>query len=397
MWSIIQQTNPIWHFDASGAFISRVKNQTPPLLYSIVVHDNLHKNILPIGEFFTTAHDANNIGSYLFKIKNILENNKLIMSPVVVVDYSRALINAVLNIFNNCSFDQYLKWAFEFIVLKNVHIFGLIHTKIFLCSVHILKNVIKDYTKVEKRFKFSKRTRYSIKITFIHCFSLLQNSISLPEFNIYLRHIYFIFNSKKLNFLTRESIKSHEKYMQGKKFVQTKDNSSPFKSYFSKKIASFSKAIIHNTKNSKSNLLYNPYYCPSLFKIIFIKLDILPVWTGIMVKESLNTQYVRLDNNPVESYFNNLRNHILGISKKIHSKTRLFPSELLSISFKWLNAKFTEFYENIYREKNGINAKHVGKLAQERWSSKQPKSKMWNKSYYDSTFSVGDFFIYAKL
>ena len=69
---------------------------------------------MPIAEFITTAHDGNNIASYLFQIKHILLNNKLNISPIVVVDFSRALINALLEVFNRSSLDEYLKWAFDF-------------------------------------------------------------------------------------------------------------------------------------------------------------------------------------------------------------------------------------------------------------------------------------------
>ena len=423
MWFLIHQINPVWHFDASGSFLTRVKNQSLPLLYSIVVHDTKNKNILPIAEFFTTAHDGNNIGSYLSKIKHILELNNLSVSPLVVVDFSRPLINAILDVFNNSSIDEYLKWAYEFIVRKNHYIFGLMKTKLFLCSTHILKNIIKDYAKIEKKFKYSKTKKYNIKITFIQAFTLLQNSLSLNQFVKNLREIYFIFNSKELNFLVRESLLSLKKKSAEKRYnlekkifdilndkkkrkniakkqlentiiFKSKKQPSPFKFFFSKKINLFSQTISINSSKptvfSSFNVrskLSNPYFCPSLFKIINNKLDLVPLWTGILIHETLKDQTSRVNNNPIENYFNNMRNHILGISKKLHYKSRLFPSEMLSLSFKWLNAKYKEFYEKTYSEVEKLGSKVVQETL-EKWSCKQQRCKN-NKSYYDSCNQVG--------
>ena len=419
---MIQITNPVWYFDASGSFVTKVKNQTMPLLYSVVIHDKQKKNILPIFEFLTTAHDATNIGTYLYRIKNVLSSNmpakSHIIAPVVVVDFSRALINSVLSIFNNCSLDDYLKWSFDFIVRKNVHIFGVMRTKIFLCAAHIIKNVVKDYTKVEKTNRFSKRIKFNIKITFLHCFSLLQNSLSITEFNIHLKHTYLIFNSKKLTFFTQQSIRrmnrvckekmyhfeknvfnlENEKKRDNHKkrsihnviFVTSKNNQSPFQSYFSNKIAFFSKTISHknNIRKPKSDLLVNPYFCPSLFKIILAKLPLLPLWTGIIIPDSLNQTISRQVNNPVENYFDNLRNNILGISKKIHNKTRMLPSEMLTLSYKWLNAKFKENYEQEYLEKYNKTKKTTSADCKEKWSTRMPVQKK-RTSYYDNNSYIG--------
>ena len=68
IWSFVSRTNPIWYFDASGAFIPKVKAQPIPLLYSIVSHDTENKNIIPVAEFLTTKHDSTNIAIYLLNL-----------------------------------------------------------------------------------------------------------------------------------------------------------------------------------------------------------------------------------------------------------------------------------------------------------------------------------------
>jgi hypothetical protein len=38
------------------------------------MHDKVHKKIIPVAEFFSIGHDAKTIASYLFLIKDELEN-----------------------------------------------------------------------------------------------------------------------------------------------------------------------------------------------------------------------------------------------------------------------------------------------------------------------------------
>ena len=177
-----------------------------------------------------------------------------------------------------------------------------------------------------------------------------------------------IFDFEKIHSRKSDLIKNSIKNVL---IIQSKNNPSPFKKYFSKKMVSFSKAISVSSKaKSSKTLLANPYYCPGLFKIFICKFDILPLWTGILIHQTVNNKY-RVNNNPVENYFNNIRNNVLGISKKLHYKTRLFPSEMLSLTYKWMNAKFNEFYEKDYRELNQTKVKCVGsKQSKECWSTK---------------------------
>lgn len=119
---VYPKKNPIWYFDSSGNFITDKNNQSMSLLYSFIMYDPENKLIIPISEFVTTSHTILNISKYLLSIKSIINANTkkddIQLSKLVVTDFSWALINSVLNIFNNCNTNQYLALCFDYLVLN---------------------------------------------------------------------------------------------------------------------------------------------------------------------------------------------------------------------------------------------------------------------------------------
>ena len=80
------------------------------------MHDHEKKCIIPFAEFVTTSHNQNNIAQYLSNIKFKLEQNSGVKLPdFIVTDMSWALINAVMQSFNNCQVENYLNWCFDYI------------------------------------------------------------------------------------------------------------------------------------------------------------------------------------------------------------------------------------------------------------------------------------------
>ncbi len=78
IWSQIQQYQFIWNFDASGSIIEDVKGQKKPYLYSMVSHDELNNNFIPMFQFVTTDHTFINISSYHSTIRKVFEKYKYI-------------------------------------------------------------------------------------------------------------------------------------------------------------------------------------------------------------------------------------------------------------------------------------------------------------------------------
>ena len=193
--------NPIWYFDATGSVIKKVKSQMH-FLYSIVMHDSNEKQILPLAEFVSCSQNQTWVCKNLFFIKEILKQNirnknKYVLAPIIVTDFSFALINAIQISFNRSSLLQYLKWTFDILILKK-KMSNMMLCRSYLCSTHFLKNVsFKAKLQMEKL----KIKDNNILITFLFSFGLLQNCTRLEIFDGTLMNIFHIFNQPSENSL----------------------------------------------------------------------------------------------------------------------------------------------------------------------------------------------------
>jgi hypothetical protein len=166
---------------------------------------------------------------------------------------------------------------------------------------------------------------------------------------------------------------------------------SPFTEYFKTKIESFDCKIKYyigkNIDAPKNN-----YYYPNLFSIIRRKLHLVPLWSGILIStEQKNFPSIsslkRFTNNPVERWFGYFRNDILDINKRLKTKKRLLPSEIITPYYNYLQMKFKELYESISPSlKSEINSQKT-KNDEEKWTFKSKgKKRKSNFSYYSSKF-----------
>ena len=142
LWQYNFEKNPILNIDASGHPLKKINNQKKILLYSVTNHLVNEKIIFPVADFYSSCNQEKTISRYLNEIKDLLDQFKSNMLPkIVVTDMSRALINSVLKIFNNCDMESYLKWCFEIKIENNQ--FNKIKTIYYTCSTHFLKNMTK--------------------------------------------------------------------------------------------------------------------------------------------------------------------------------------------------------------------------------------------------------------
>ena len=87
------------------------------------MHDSNEKQILPLAEFVSCSQNQTWVCKNVFFIKEILKQNirnknKYVLAPIIVTDFSFALINAIQISFNRSSLLQYLKWTFDILILK---------------------------------------------------------------------------------------------------------------------------------------------------------------------------------------------------------------------------------------------------------------------------------------
>ena len=128
MWSILQENSIVWNFDSTGSIHKAIRKQPMVFFYLIVVHDCKNKKIIPIFEFLATCQTAHQISNYLNSLKLIMEINlnnnfgssrdkaKYSIAPIIVVDYSPALIKALLGKFNGNQLFDYIYWCYDLLV-----------------------------------------------------------------------------------------------------------------------------------------------------------------------------------------------------------------------------------------------------------------------------------------
>ena len=384
-----------------------------------------NKLILPIAEFITTAHDSVSITKYLFSIKKIFENSmnpnkRFIVPPLIVTDFSWALITAILEAFNNCSVINYLNWTFD-VILKyseNIKLNQLMKTRIIICQTHIFKAVVQKTNVIIEKRRISEKNyddKNTIKKLFLFCFTILQNSTHLDEFNEALRDIFRIFCLENNTDETSFCIKRIEEQILKRNFnlfkiidVEllskitidksnldihiNKENchsikqNSPFNKYFN--------SIIHSMTMDDSkkveNTGLNQYFAPELFNIIKDKLYLIPLWTGLMIRQcqrvQVHTEFVsndcnifnltRITNNPVENRMEYLKNKLLM------KRTRLVTSELVRPIYNDIKSKYFEYYYDDDLNQRNFDGFKSTKQINEKWMDKNLKNLKREKSYY---------------
>ena len=148
-----QTVNPVRYFDATGSIITDILGEKTPLLYSLVCHDTVTKTIIPIYEFITTSYSEDSLEKFLSslrrKIRREIPSQKYFsLAPIVVMEFSWASINAVLDAFNLCNIDQYIRWCFD-VLYKNGNVTEAINVVIYLCSTHMLKLTVDKVKKIQ--------------------------------------------------------------------------------------------------------------------------------------------------------------------------------------------------------------------------------------------------------
>jgi hypothetical protein len=256
----------------------------------------------------------------------------------------------------------------------------------------------------------------------MYCFTLLQNSIDLNQFNENLSDIYTIFNSKFSNASFELSLKNLRECIINRKLDQfsnspktlsfnkeqfyndkmkvkeveifsflIKDNNrrdSPFTKYFASKITVYKENVVKNSvNNEKMKLQVNLLYIPAIFTIIENFLHILPLWSGLLITSdlsNLNFEVVtRITNTFVEIWFENLRNKILKISKKDKTKNRLMPSQLISTEFNYIKLTYEQFYSTFIANELERASKKILKKKQKLISEETEK---WSYTKKNSDF-----------
>jgi hypothetical protein len=139
MWNIIKLKNPVWYIDATGGVHQKINGQKEIFIYRTVCHDENQKKIIPVFDFLTTCHTGENLAKYLrYAVarieQNFSKNSPLIVPPIIVMDFSYAIVNSILESINKCSLTEYLSYCSNVLVKENELLSKQTH--IYLCSTH---------------------------------------------------------------------------------------------------------------------------------------------------------------------------------------------------------------------------------------------------------------------
>ena len=372
------------------------------------MHDTTNKLLIPIADFVSCCQNETWISKNLFYIKGILSQNitnkkKYIIAPILVTDFSFALINSIHQAFNGCSLLQYINWTYDYLTKNNETVKDLVLVRTYLCSVHFIKNISKKAKTITGNLKNGK----NISKTFLFAFSLLQNSSSLIEFEENLKNIFHIFNQRTETEIFLKALTKIRKKLTNRK-IETHVNDELFSdnqknetenAFFSKTlIGSLSKnspyvnhfhQIVNNCKKEscydKVGINENRFYFPELFEIIEQHFYSIPLWSGIVIgkwqiEKYGEIRYTRLSNNPCENYIGHVKNHLL-------MKKDSMPSEFCAIIYESLQEKY---FLNYHADE--ISKKKPQKLKDnvEKWQKKRIVKR--EKGFYYKNISNFGFF-----
>ena len=240
---------------------------------------------------------------------------------------------------------------------------------------------------------------------------MLQNAITVDQFENLLNYIIIIFNSKYVHDMYFEAFERLSKeiaerdivikiinennfnfekievqkeikhvFPVGESIYKNLKNESPFKNHFNSKIEKINKNINNSISNKENNK--NIHYAPNLLDIIYDLIHILPLWTGIMINE-WNKRFSkykfpsRFTNNPVESHFKIVKHSILNKMKK------LMPSVIASQFYNRLQSKYLQYY-SIKDESKSILSNDKPNMFYENWKDKKSNRKKKSGSYYSN-------------
>jgi len=144
-----KQGRLVLHVDSTGSVMRRIPQQKQPYYYAIVVADGS----FPVCEFITTRHFHAWIMIMMDMFLNDareLNDGKKVLPQVIVVDFSFALIYAVLLAFNRCTLSRYLQLTWNRLqVEEQLTPFPQVIVK--LCCAHLLKAAANRMCRREKQ------------------------------------------------------------------------------------------------------------------------------------------------------------------------------------------------------------------------------------------------------
>ncbi|CAF2096636.1 unnamed protein product [Rotaria magnacalcarata] len=393
------------NIDATGGVLKRMCDQKQLLLYAVMFKDGVDAfDTVPLAHAILTKHTVASICTFLDNLAESITvvNKKPILPSFFIIDFSAALMNAILKTFNVENINNHLNRCWNVIsgkyTAQEVRSLSFIH----LCCCHVMHAIARSLTAA----RIDKKLRKAI----LHVFAIILCNNHINELFDILGMIINIFgdpneqNAKQkleellllqLN-VDQESelmLKDGKKIFKKAKKMRDKLNEvdeylrsntpiihqSPFNKEAIRRYPNLANLV--NNKN-KPNKIDNPLFSPSLIRIFYRWWAYLPLWTGLLlnfqeryssdIKETSLVTYkpVRYSNAVIESYFRTFKRSI------IKGKKSNRPLDIITELYGSVRAQCKADQFEIKQSAKGRKRRKKNVLVEEKWGKRKAEKKV---------------------
>lgn len=392
------------HIDATGGILKMMKDQNQCLLYAMMFKegDDAYDNV-PLAHAILTKHTVASI-SYFFG--NVAERitevgGKLIRPSFFIIDFSAALLNAVLQAYNYENINTHLNRCWNVINKKynaqQIRSLSFIH----FCCCHVIHAIARSLSVL----RIEKKMRRSV----LHIFAIILCSHNINELYDILGLIVSIFgdpteekakekmeqlllfqlnvdeksekvlsNSKKI---FKKAKKKEEEFKEVDEYLRSNVpiiHQSPFNKEAIRRYPTITKLINNKLKPVKID---NPLFSPSLVRLFYRWWAYLPLWTGLLwnfeerysnnIKiDSTITYYpFRYSNAVIESYFRTLKKSIFKGKKGNR------PSDVIMELHRSVKAQSKADQFQIKQSSKGRKRRKQNVNVEEKWKRRKGEKK----------------------
>ncbi|CAF4120533.1 unnamed protein product, partial [Rotaria sordida] len=401
--------NSYIYVDATGSVAKALPDQKKPYLYLICFKDGEDpSNLLPLAGALLTDHTTASITNWLSIVRHgiAVAKGRFIRPTYVIIDFSPAILNAILLAFNNTSINSYLRWCFN-AIHKNYTFEQLSSVScIRFCCAHVMHAFTRSLSKINIK-KNIRRKATIIFATLLNCNELRQayeligcimcifGSVELSDSEQYLETIINAggdFVSEFETFVEDENLNDAQRSIE-QELAELDDNflssepilhQSPF-TKLARERSPILNTLIDKSRKLNETEIKNPLFSKELIKVFYKWIAYLPMFTGLIhqyqeryASDATNNAMAnafghgRVSNAPIESFFKILKHSIL------RHQTNLRPGLLLLKMYSTINARLKAHKHNIQQSGSKKRSRSTKKQIDttafvEKWKNKGTK------------------------
>lgn len=315
--TIKKSGTPILHFDSTGSVTQSINSKR--LLFYLGVVASSDGHTFPLAATLSYRGRSFEVSDLFRKINadmHTLHSDFKCLVPIVVCDFSFALITGLLSGVNTMEIMDYITASFQTITNKKQ--FSERKSLIFICTSHI----IKSFTRLLGKHLPSTGESKKIKRLAGHAFARLQQTTDLHS---YVSAIKLVCETFGTEYLSREKIAENRELIECKDYHESNneepdeefedldsfrdDEPTRTKSPFSK-IFRQVREKIETENNFDLDNYRNPYFFPKILDLISdYYAPYAPLWTSMLLFKTGRHTHGSITNGVVEHEFSFLKNN----------------------------------------------------------------------------------------